>query len=468
MKPTNTFYIFLTILFIVGLENIDVPPFDAHDWRQTLTISMAKYFNGFHHLFYPPTIIGDGTDMMGSEFPIFNGFLAILYKIFGFQDWYGRLINWIISTIGLFYFYKLVTQLWSSKVALYSSIFLGSSIIFEYARKTMPDTISLFLGIAGSYYAICYLSDGKRRNIVFASLLLLLCGLIKLPFIITWVFILMIYLKKGIDLNRKVKLSLAMGTCLTLITSWYFLWVPHLLDQGASKLFFNFSITDGYNQFYALKTEGIINFFTNSFHFIPLTFLSIIGLGVLVTENKRTFIFAASYIGFFILLIVKSGMVFPTHDYYVMPIVPLLSIGAAYFIDYFFKFYIIALVLVLMLCINGFINNKNTSFNNTNSKYYEHLAAFLDTSIPRDAKLIVNGGEFNPTFMYWTGRKGWTWKNENFMKKSWVLSLRKKGLEYIVQNKHLLKDKIPFVIIDENEDFILYDIKEALPPKNNH
>ena len=88
----------IVIFFLVGLENILLPPFDNHGWRQILTLSIAQNFLEFPNIFFPRMDIGGETNgIIACEFPIFNYLIAIFFKIFGINQWSGRLLNWGIT-----------------------------------------------------------------------------------------------------------------------------------------------------------------------------------------------------------------------------------------------------------------------------------------------------------------------------------------------------------------------------------
>ena len=140
------FWIFL--FFIARLYGIWFPPIDiSHNWRQTTVTMVARNFLEIDpNPFYPRLdISGELTGITGMEFPLLNYLCYLLSLVFGYQHWYGRLIVLVISSFGLFYFYKLVKSYFEEKVAFNASIVLLFSIWFTYSRKIMPDTFSLSL-----------------------------------------------------------------------------------------------------------------------------------------------------------------------------------------------------------------------------------------------------------------------------------------------------------------------------------
>ena len=93
------FWIFL--FFLVRLFGITDPPLEAmHSWRQALTNMIARNFLEVSPNIFFPRIdtAGDLTGIIGSEFPLLSYLVFLVSEIFGYEHWYGRLINLIISS----------------------------------------------------------------------------------------------------------------------------------------------------------------------------------------------------------------------------------------------------------------------------------------------------------------------------------------------------------------------------------
>ena len=106
------------------------------------------------------------------EFPLLNYGIYLIADFFGYQHWYGRLLNLIVSSIVVWYFYRLVRDHVSEKVALPSTLALLASSWLIFSRKMMPDTfcmalmlIALFPGTLqrtfdSPFYLVCRDHDG--------------------------------------------------------------------------------------------------------------------------------------------------------------------------------------------------------------------------------------------------------------------------------------------------------------------
>lgn len=101
----------IILLFIIRLYGIKLPPLEvSHNWRQTTVTMVARnFYENNSNIFYPQIdIAGEKSGITGMEFPLLNYTIYLISKIFDYQHWYGRLINLILSSIGIYYFYKLI------------------------------------------------------------------------------------------------------------------------------------------------------------------------------------------------------------------------------------------------------------------------------------------------------------------------------------------------------------------------
>ena len=149
----------IIVFFAIRLLGITNPPLEvAHNWRQTtVTMVSRNFYEIDNNIFYPRIdIAGDKTGITGMEFPLLNYLIYLTSLVFGYQHWYGRLINLIVSSFGLWFFYKLTKRKFSKQISFYSTIILAVSIFFAYSRKIMPDTFAMSLIITSIYCGICY------------------------------------------------------------------------------------------------------------------------------------------------------------------------------------------------------------------------------------------------------------------------------------------------------------------------
>jgi hypothetical protein len=67
---------------------------------------------------------GNLSGITCTEFPLMNYCIYLFAKVFGWQHWYGRLINLIISSLGVWYFFKIIKRYFSFETAFYAALAL--------------------------------------------------------------------------------------------------------------------------------------------------------------------------------------------------------------------------------------------------------------------------------------------------------------------------------------------------------
>ena len=101
--------IFIMLLRLTGITN---PPFERHDWRQTTGLMVAKnYLTVDSNILYPRVHNTKGdSGIIGMEFPAYYYLIFLISKLFGYTHWYGRLINLVISSVGIYFFYLILSK----------------------------------------------------------------------------------------------------------------------------------------------------------------------------------------------------------------------------------------------------------------------------------------------------------------------------------------------------------------------
>jgi 4-amino-4-deoxy-L-arabinose transferase-like glycosyltransferase len=383
-------------------------------------------------IFHPAIdIAGEKTGITGMEFPIYNYGISIIQQVFGFQHWYGRLINLLISSIGIWFFFKITRDLSDKDIAFYATLILLGSIWFSYSRKIMPDTLSMSLILMGCYYGLQYFVKNKSIHLLWLGLFICLGLLIKLPsgFLLP-VFAIAIFNAK-FSLPQKVTFSIV--ACISAIPAliWYFYWVPHLVDTYE---FWHFFMGDTFSQgFTDITTHW--NETAHKFYEMALKFVGfaayLYGIYyILKTRNKLALWILGISTFCFIVIIFKAGNTFYRHDYYVIPFVPVMAWIAAIGINSLpnikWKVSIVSLIL-----IEGLLNQVGDFTIPDKHQFLLSIETELDTYSDQDDLFLINS-DYLPTPMYFTHRKGWVNINEKIVDLTYIDELKSKGLKYIL------------------------------------
>ncbi|MCS6824061.1 MAG: glycosyltransferase family 39 protein [Cytophagaceae bacterium] len=418
-----------------------------------------------NNIFYPRIdIAGEKSGVTGMEFPLLNYMIYIVSEIFGYQHWYGRMINLIISSIGLWFFFRLIKKYFGNTVAFYSTIILMVSIWFKISRKIMPDTFSMSMMIACVYYGINYLeNENRKKNLwyLLAYFIFMVSAILsKLPSGYSLVVFIFFYLNKQIPVNRKLIFSSVTFLGLVPVIAWYFYWVPYLVDTyGFWHFFMGKSMKEGFREIVQNLDLTLSRFYQTALKFSGFA-VFVYGL-VISIINKEWKIYSLFLISLavFSIVVCKAGFTFAHHNYYIVPFVPIMALVAGYGLSKI-KNYKLALGILLVLCIENVGNQlhdlrvKEVDFRIVN------LENDLDKISQRKDLILINSGPC-PTPMYFAHRKGWVDNNENILKENYVNALKEKGLKYIVILKRSFGSEVILSCHEkvlENEDYCIYKL----------
>ena len=188
------------------------------------------------NIFYPRLdIAGELSGITGMEFPLLNYLIYLVSRIFGYQHWYGRLINLIVSSFGLWFFYKLTEKYFSARISFSATIILVVSIWFQFSRKIMPDTFAMSFIIASIYYGTNYfetkLPAKKYLHLTGYVILMMLGVLAKLPSGYLLVVFGLFLINKQISFKAKLIFAFVSMLGVIPVLIWYFYWVPYLVEN---------------------------------------------------------------------------------------------------------------------------------------------------------------------------------------------------------------------------------------------
>lgn len=456
----------LIISFIVRLAYITQPPLEvAHNWRQTTVCMVARNFaeDDADIRFPRIDIAGEKSGITGMEFPLLNYSMFIISEVFGYASWYGRLINLIITTFGIYFFYLIVRRFFDEKLAFIAAILLHSSLWFMYGRKIMPDTFAASLLIVGLWSGIQFMYYQKRNLTktllyLFFYLLFISVGLLsKLPAGALLAPLLLIFFDKKINSKYKIILSITTVLCILPVIWWYFIWSPFLRNTFENLHFFmGSSISEGFKELIS-DPLGLLS----QFYDVPLKFSGcaafLLGLYYLIRkkEKKITFILAFTFLAFIVVML-KGGNTFIRHSYYMVPFVPVMALVAAYGISKF-PWYKLIPYIVLIICIEN-IANQIQDFH---IKEVDKPLLELETTMDRFSKptdLVAVNSVVVPTPMYFAHRKGWVANNQQLADLGYRHDIKMKGCKLVIVLKKTFGTfvDLPLQKLEDTPDWTIY------------
>lgn len=212
MKVTHVLrfdYFLLAIILCVGfaarLYKIDIPIAEHHSWRQADTAAVARNFvkEGFD-LLHPkidnratrggPKLQINEERLFFTEFPIYNGIVAVVYSIFGIQDKYARMVTIAFSLGTIVFLYLFLKITWGSLEGLIVAFFFAiiPYSIF-YGRVVLPEPAANFFTVAAVYFLFRWQKEKHRRYWLLVGAVLFAIALLVKIYVI-FVFPALLYL----------------------------------------------------------------------------------------------------------------------------------------------------------------------------------------------------------------------------------------------------------------------------------
>ena len=477
LKLFSDIRFWILLCFIVRLIGITQPPLEvSHNWRQTLgTMVIRNFYETDANIFHPRIDIGgDRAGITGMEFPLFNYTGYLLSVLFGYRHWYGRLINLIVSSLGVYMFYLLIRdQLKDRQLAFYSAITLLFSVWFSYSRKIMPDTFSMSLIITAVYFGFRYLlpdpeNPGNRKLDLLLFGLAATAGMLtKLPSAYLLSIMIVPFFKcRKYPLRAAAFLTTSL-ICLGVTGFWYSYWVPHLAEQyQVSHFYMGTGLRNGFRELTPHIPLLLKRFYTTALRHIGFA-LSLFGLGwALVRRDRQILTILLFCFPPFLAVILVSGYNFAYHTYYIIPYVPVMALLAGVGLKAI-KPHSLAIFLMVAMCLEGVAAHQHDFRVNDRNRTLLGLEADLDCCSKRDALIAVNGSG-SPTAIYFAHRKGWSLSNDELRNQAYIENLQKRGLQFIVILNDVLGATpvtldLPRVI--ENDSYTIYRLPISKEPK---
>src|SRR6478736_3140318 len=110
---TKDIRFWIILFFLIRLYGITQPPLEIEqNWRQVDGLMIARnFYERSSNILYPAVdLAGEKSGIVGCEFPILNYLVYLVSLVFGYTHWYGRIIVLTVSSIGVFFFHRLIRK----------------------------------------------------------------------------------------------------------------------------------------------------------------------------------------------------------------------------------------------------------------------------------------------------------------------------------------------------------------------
>ncbi|MDD5555829.1 MAG: glycosyltransferase family 39 protein [bacterium] len=154
------------------LYHLRAPLLDNHSFRQTLTAMQSSiYYREGTSLFHPKTMAGRSGVSDLPEFPIYSYLVALLYRAFGFDEIWGRVVSIVFSLAAVFWFYRLTRRFFDEDLSLFASLLFALCPLFIfYSRSfTRQGGMSTFLTVAMLYYFVEFVDTRSTKSMLLAA-----------------------------------------------------------------------------------------------------------------------------------------------------------------------------------------------------------------------------------------------------------------------------------------------------------
>lgn len=344
-KYSKLFFLLISILVLYSILSyigvfkfINERPNSIHHSSFCQRASIAQNYYETDMNFFKPKVnrFIDGEGITGCEFPIIYYFVALLYKIFGFNEIFFRLIGIVLYFLGSIAFLKIIKMHINNyvlSILVFMSVFMSPMILY-YMNGFNPDMPSLFLTLIAWHCFFKYLNDGKQLQfnlfIIFTTLACLLKIIAVMQIIIVTAILLLnakgYFKDKYSIINKDVwKLVVKLTVSILIIFSWYLYarWLVKFYNVNSFALgvVMAKNINEVEEIFTYVKNIWLYQYYT--YETYVLLIASLIGSVLLLKySNKLLAVIVILYllgsVGYVILFFVQ----FKHHDYYILPVLP--------------------------------------------------------------------------------------------------------------------------------------------------
>ena len=176
-------YLILVLALALRCQHLTNPAWDYHNWRQTITLMVARDYSRHFDLLHPTLLwISNGAPAyFNAEFSVQSVIAATLYRLTRESDAVARLVVVAFSLAGIAWLYQLLRRRAGPLAAFLGALFLSVlpySLFF--GRVFMPEVPAMSLALGGLSILDRW-TDGRRtRDLIAAALLTSLAVLQKL------------------------------------------------------------------------------------------------------------------------------------------------------------------------------------------------------------------------------------------------------------------------------------------------
>lgn len=434
-----------------------------HQWAQADRASIARNYAEEDMNFFLPRVNNctNKTGITGVEFPIIQYLVAICYQVFGFNEFWYRLIMLLVVSTGVFFAFKTALSFLENKnwiAFCITLIWYCSPTLVFYTPNFIPDAASLGLCLTSWYFFFRYIKTENKLYILLIFIFLTLSSLIKITSLIGSICMIAICFISIIqtrlyNISKAASIKLGATVLLSIIITfaWYSYasWLNTIYGSEVFLLKLN-----PVDQLSELSND--LNWVITSWGSDYYSYFSLItGIWLLLfcllnykTVNKLLLTITLLYIiGSFAFMVLMMKQ-FLNHDYYIIALLPTSFFLVLTFSELFYRIHKNYIQLhkkqltagLLVITVSSFFFAKVT----VNARYayevgtmfapekMEGMEAYLRSiGISRNDKVVSMYDESPNISLYFLNVKGVTF-NQRSIKDSILIRLQSKDMSYLI------------------------------------
>ena len=489
IQPLVWLGLIIILAFLARSYHITYPLIDAHAFRQTQTAGLIRdFYSDGINLLYPRMITLGDPGYVVLEFPLYQAISAILYNVFSLNITLPRLASILFGLLSIIFVYRLTMRFLDQKAAIFASLFYAFvPLNIFYNRVPMPDTLTILLSLIMFDFLIEGIKNRKNIFLIMGILAGSFGLMMKSPYVAP-LYLPIIYIVYKQARKWKSLLDMRFLAAFIVPVTMMVLWQRHA--NFVNEMYFN-TYDYPFKELYSVVVVKVHPF--NEWYFgtiaqrldpqnyliilkrISRDIFSVGGIiffifGILAVLKKK----AGAFFFIWLFSALCSIMIFfnlnVMHDFYQLPLAPILSIycgaGIVYFITFFKNKKVIFAFTTIVISLYLFVSFSIAAKFFEASNNFVEVGQFIDNSIEKSAMIAVSqpGDDvWSPVLMYYSNRHGFEVPhyrlNEEMME-----YFRGKNIKYLTLIDYdgtsaLIDSAVaPYRMVTKNERTIIYDI----------
>lgn len=441
----------------MGITN---PPLEQDDnWQHVNGLMVARNFLEIDNdIRYPRMDDTYGqSGIRDGDFPLLSYTHYLVSVVFGYTHWYGRLINLVVSTLGIWCFYLMVARFFNARVGLLASLVLLLSIWFAYSRTLSNDVFGVSLMMMGLYFGLSFFREHKPWQL-FISILLSGLGILSClsASIFMMVYIIPLWQNR---MEWKLWVPWLLGSSLVFVAvyEWYFVWNPYLIEEYNGGYTFRtsfYEVLDNWKESlpYQLKLYG----------FDALKSLVLLGctlgglLWIVVKRQWLLYFITILLFGGHYIFFLHSQFFEDAQDSYVVSFVPVMALVAGYGLAKVKRQWLLGILLMGGM-LESIVNQWDSLVVKDSERYRLELEAIADR-ILKPGDMVAFASDGNPQELFLSHRKGGrvSWHSINDF--HLLDAMESTGFKYLFVNRNSGQMDIGVDTFYIDENYVVYDL----------